>query len=175
MDKDAKLGEKMLYVAVWDYDKWKSNDYMGAMTFPLSELLRPENKCVHSCRHFEGELKGLNQLIPRPFPPYHLQRGKFTGWFKLLDKKQGALYYMQVPDASSSTRVEEITSKFDKSLRSKDSSSSLATPTVSQLDAFTFMKVRPIICPTVAPGAIFQWRGRSMPAPALEKNSLAFF
>jgi hypothetical protein len=42
----AGAREKSLYIAVWDHDTFKSNDFMGAMSFEISDLIKPENKCV---------------------------------------------------------------------------------------------------------------------------------
>ncbi len=40
-DVPEDLEESRLYFAVWDWDRFSRNDYMGSFSFPFAELVGP--------------------------------------------------------------------------------------------------------------------------------------
>lgn len=108
----SEVNKKSLYIAMWDHDTFKANDFMGAMSFGIADLIKPENK------------------------------GKFSGWFKLLDKKQGEKFNMMVPDAASELRiVEDLKANFEKTLSPTGASTSSLPPASSELGDYEMLKV----------------------------------
>ncbi|EGD83280.1 kinase C beta [Salpingoeca rosetta] len=107
----ADLEQKSLFLEVWDKDRIGSNDFMGCMTFRLSDI---------------EEAAGTD---------------KYTGWFKWLDKKQGAKFHMKVPEAASALKVEDITKKFQSADLEDSKSDELSASVAASLDAYSFQKV----------------------------------
>eukprot|EP00055_Hartaetosiga_balthica_P002455 m.4028 g.4028 ORF g.4028 m.4028 type:complete len:652 (+) comp2160_c0_seq1:76-2031(+) len=102
---------RKVYVEVWDKDRFTANDFMGSMSFHLDEVLDPRNE------------------------------ERFSGWFKLLGKKQGENFHMKVPAVED---VEQLTEQLLETriseMKKKNAEAPVHTGSMS-LDNFDILKV----------------------------------
>eukprot|EP00056_Hartaetosiga_gracilis_P021935 m.27335 g.27335 ORF g.27335 m.27335 type:complete len:652 (-) comp9344_c0_seq1:132-2087(-) len=100
---------RKVHIEVWDKDRFTANDFMGGMSFHLDEVVDPRNE------------------------------NRFTGWFKLLGRKQGENFHMKVPavedvDALTEQLKESRISEVKKNRRQ-------SATTAMSLDDFDILKV----------------------------------
>lgn len=80
--------DRRILIEVWDWDRTSRNDFMGSLSFGISEIIKV---MIPSCilYSFGGHLvDGFDLWLQNPA----------DGWFKLLTAEEGEFYNVPVPD-----------------------------------------------------------------------------
>lgn len=84
-DLKSEDRDRRILIEVWDWDRTSRNDFMGSLSFGISEIIKV----------YARKDKEKNRIT---YLDLQQQQNPADGWFKLLTAEEGEFYNVPVPE-----------------------------------------------------------------------------
>lgn len=84
--------DRRILIEVWDWDRTSRNDFMGSLSFGISEIIKVNQKKTWIIELHMAFIRSNNMKYS------FVLQNPADGWFKLLTAEEGEFYNVPVPD-----------------------------------------------------------------------------